>query len=126
MKAHTVLIVDDEEELVLTLIERLGLRGIRAEGSYNGHAALERIEKGGIDVAIIDLKMPGLSGVDLNEAIANRFPDVTVILITGHGVELEDQSTDDLELKEVLLKPFKLPELITTIERVRAERGSAK
>ena len=126
MDAQKVLIVDDEEELVLTLIERLQMRGMLAEGVYNGHAALERIEEGGIDVVVVDLKMPGLSGLDLSEAIARRFPEVAVILITGHGAEQHDEKEHRIENLEVLLKPFKLEDFMAVVERLRETRRSAK
>jgi two-component system OmpR family response regulator len=83
MEALRVLIVDDEQELVGALVERLDLRGIDAEGVGSGAAALELIAKQNFDVVLLDLKMPGMDGLETLQRIKAANPACEVILLTG-------------------------------------------
>ena len=85
MSEIRVLLVDDEEELVATLQERLEIRGMSAEAATSGGRALEMVRERSFDVAVVDLKMPGLDGRKIVEAIRARSPATRVVLITGHG-----------------------------------------
>lgn len=85
MSQYRILLVDDEQELVSTLVERLGFRDIEAEAVTNGHDAVELMNKEHFDVLVADLKMPGLSGQELIRIVKERHPAVKIILITGHG-----------------------------------------
>jgi len=118
MSSIRVLLVDDEEELVVTIQERLEMRGIVTEAVTDGHEALERIQQSAFDVVVVDLKMPGLAGTDVVDVIERRRPKTQVLFITGHGAKPD-------ELKEladrgyrVLLKPFKIERLTAMIREV--------
>jgi len=118
MRAFRVLLVDDEEELVATIQERLEIRGIVAEAVTTGHEALERIQQTAFDVVVVDLKMPGLDGTEIIDVIRVRRPEIRVLLITGHGSghgELEELVDRGYR---VLLKPFKIDRLIEMIREV--------
>ncbi|HPY16526.1 MAG TPA: response regulator, partial [Polyangiaceae bacterium] len=65
MDGMRVLLVDDEEELVETIAERLELRGIVAETVTNGEEALQRVLEKPFDVVLLDVKMPGLGGMEV-------------------------------------------------------------
>jgi len=125
MNACRILLVDDEEELVTTLVERLELRGIQAEAATSGKQALELMEKKDFQVAVIDLKMPGLSGVNVVDAIRNRHPRTKVLLITGHGSEDGSNAEAPQGGYEVLLKPFSLNALVERIHAVMKISESA-
>ena len=84
-----VLLVDDEEELVSALVERLAYRGIEAKFVLNGPEALGLIREEAFDVVVLDLKLPGMSGVEVHDTITREHPDLPVILITGHGAPPE-------------------------------------
>jgi DNA-binding NtrC family response regulator len=115
MSAVRVLLVDDEEELVATIQERLEMRGIVAEAVTTGHDALERIQGTQFDVVVVDLKMPGLTGMDIADVIRRRQPKTRVLLITGHGSghgELDQLASRGYP---ILLKPFKIDRLIAMI-----------
>jgi len=107
-----VLFVDDEDELVSAVVERLGLRGIRAVGATSGVEALERMDAEGFDVVVLDVKMPGLGGLDVVRHINRRHPGMKVVLMTGHG-SVEDSETGlSLGAVAYLQKPVDLDTLI--------------
>ncbi len=80
-----VLLVDDEEELISTLSQRLTFRKINADWTTIGEDALQRVKNTDYDIAILDIKMPGINGIDLGEKIRKIRPDIKIIFITGHG-----------------------------------------
>lgn len=85
MDNFCVLLVDDEEELVSTLAERLDYRGISADYATDGDMALEKLQKSTYDIILIDLKLPGLSGEELLRIIHQSYPNLPALMITGHG-----------------------------------------
>ena len=92
MSEINVLCVDDEEELVSAWVERLSMRGIDAEGVSNGLDAIQRVKEKKIDVVVLDIKMPGISGFELMKRIKAEKPNLPIILITGHqSIEEEDK-----------------------------------
>lgn len=80
-----ILLVDDEEELVSALAERLQLRGLAADWTTSGEQALELARNQAYDVAVIDLKMPGMGGIELKKKLAAAFPALRFIFMSGHG-----------------------------------------
>jgi DNA-binding NtrC family response regulator len=120
-----LLFVDDEEELVSTVVERLELRGIDAEGVTSGDEALHRLRDGAFQVVIIDVKMPGIGGIEVLRTINRRNPDVKVILMTGHGSAEDSEIGRRLGAVAYLQKPVDLEDLLATIEKATAsdERG---
>jgi len=80
-----ILLVDDEEELVSTLAERLALREIAADWAITGEAALKMAEAQSYDLAILDIKIPRISGVDLKKLLQAKCPHMKFIFMTGHG-----------------------------------------
>lgn len=107
-----VLFVDDEEELVSAVIERLALRGIEATGCLSGREALDRLAAERFDVVVLDVKMPGLGGLDVVRTINEKYPGLKVVLMTGHS-SVEDAEVG-LELGAVayLQKPVDLDALL--------------
>jgi DNA-binding NtrC family response regulator len=116
-----VLIIDDEEELVTTLLERLQMRGLPAEGVLNGKDGLRRLTEGGFDVVVLDLMIPGFSGQQVLQAIREKFPAVRVLLITGHGADPESEAQLPPGAWDILLKPFRIE---TMIEKIAELRGN--
>jgi len=82
-----VLLVDDESELVSALAERLSFRGIEADWSSKCYDALTQMERKKYDLAVLDMKMPKMNGIELKKKMQEKFPDMKFIFMTGHGSE---------------------------------------
>lgn len=112
MSRLRVLLVDDEEELVTSLEERLAIRGIEARAATNGREALDLMARLPFDVVVVDLKMPGLGGEEVVDAVHRTHPDVKVIMVTGHGSDPAASRRAADRQVQVLLKPFSLEALL--------------
>jgi DNA-binding NtrC family response regulator len=106
-----ILIVDDEEELVHALMERLQLRGMDAHGAVTGKEALERIGSETFDVVLLDVKMPGLGGMKVIKEIKNQRPGLQVIMLTGHSSAQDAEKGMRLGAFEYLQKPVNIDDL---------------
>ncbi|MCU0727206.1 MAG: response regulator [Planctomycetes bacterium] len=113
-----LLIVDDEEELVSALVERLIFRGYAVEGAADGRQALARVKERPFDVVVADLKMPRLGGIELMRTLRRDFPHLRVILITGHGRPDEQVAALADMADGLLLKPFAIEALVAKVEEV--------
>jgi DNA-binding response OmpR family regulator len=111
-----VLLVDDEEELVVTLAERLSLREIDADWAVSGEDALHMAAEKHYDLAVLDMKMPKMSGLQLKAELEKRYPEMHFIFLTGHGSE-EDFEAGASEAGEgyYLIKPVNIQELVAKI-----------
>ena len=112
MSEYRVLLVDDEEELVSTLVERLSYRGFVSEYATNGAAALKMLREQHFDVVVIDLKLPGMSGEQLVHTIGMAYPNLPVLMVTGHGSGDSGPGEKPAGVHELLLKPLDISELV--------------
>jgi DNA-binding response OmpR family regulator len=112
-----VLLVDDEEELVTALAERLSFRGIDADWSTSGARALELADAQTYDVAVLDVKMPNINGLELKKKLEKKRPEMKYIFLTGHGSE-EDFRVGSAEGSQYLVKPLDIEVLIATMRQV--------
>lgn len=117
-----LLLVDDEERFTQTLSKRLDERGIDVATASSGSEALKLIEDNVYDVAVVDVKMPGMDGVETLREIKKVSSLTEVILLTGHASV--DSAIDGMRLGafEFLLKPCEIEELIAKIEEAYAKR----
>ena len=120
-----VLLVDDEEELVSALAERLELRGIEAEWFTTGTQALQKVDSECFDLAVLDMKMPKVSGLELREQLKTKCPDMRFIFLTGYGSEKDFESaTQKVNEANYLVKPVDINILIERMQNLLAdERG---
>lgn len=120
-----VLLIDDEEELVSTLAERLSLRGIDADWATTGEEALRRIQKIPYDIAVVDVKMPRIGGIELRRKMARQCPGMKFIFMTGHGSEENFlEGTREAGAAYYLLKPVDIEELTGKLNEVLRKQGA--
>lgn len=116
-KSEKIIIIDDEAEVVASLVELLKVKGFDVEGEINSQKMLERIDNEFFDIIVTDFKMPKVSGLDIAEKVKQNGIDSDVIIITGYGtMDIAIQSLKN-GVYDFLLKPFKYEELVHTIER---------
>ena len=120
MEGLKILIVDDEEDFVSTLAERLVLRGFQVEVAMRGMDALRYVREDDFNVLILDVKMPGIGGLDLMAQIKQKHPDLPIVLLTGYGSEAEAQRGMAEGALEYLMKPIDVDELT---EKIRDAAG---
>ena len=112
-----VLLVDDEVDFVTTLSSRLALRGIGADVVHDGQQALDYVEKQEPDVMVLDLNMPGLQGMDVLRRLSNTNPNIQVLILTGHGMNQEEEEARRLKAFDYLRKPM---DINTLADRIRS------
>ena len=116
-----IILVDDEKELVSTLAERLGFRGIDADWACNSEDALKYIEsnKNKYDLAVLDVKMPKIGGLELKKLIQKRCPNMKFIFLTGHGSEDDFKAgAAETGVEYYLIKPVKIDALINKMKSI--------
>ncbi|MDX2448113.1 MAG: response regulator [Desulfobacterales bacterium] len=121
-----VIIVDDEKEFAKALSDRLHLRDIDVSISYDGADALKRIQEHPAEVMILDLKMPGIDGVEVLRQVKKSSPETEVIIITGHGSDADRQTCLDLGAFAFLQKPLDIEELETIINAANSKVQGAE
>jgi DNA-binding response OmpR family regulator len=118
-----IMVVDDEEIVRNSLEEILRLEGYDVQAVENGELALNALQREHYDLILLDLKMPGLDGIDTLKAITRIAPETKVILLTGHG-SLES-AIDALRVgaHDYLLKPASSSEILSSVARGLAKRA---
>ncbi len=114
-----VLLVDDEQKFAIMLAKRLALRGIDVDYVFNGEDAIVEAENKKYDVAILDVKMPGIGGIELKRKLSRLAPEMKIIFLTGHGSET-DFETGSAEAAYYLTKPLTIEKLIEILNAVTA------
>lgn len=122
MKDIKVLLVDDEEAFVNTLAQRLKMRDLKVETAYNGEQALSYVKEKEPDVMVLDLKMPGLHGMDVLRKIRKAYPNIQVIVLTGHGTEKDEIEAKKLGGFDFLKKPADIETLVGKIRVAYKEK----
>ena len=117
MKKMKILLVDDEKEFVETLSERMEMRDLASDIALNGEEALQMVEDDAPDVMVLDLKMPGIDGMEVLRKVKKAYPDVQVIMLTGHGSEKDEEEARRLGAFEYLQKPTGVDKIVQTIKR---------
>ncbi len=117
MKKMKILLVDDEKEFVETLSERMAMRDLASDIALNGEEALQMVEDDAPDVMVLDLKMPGIDGMEVLRKVKKAYPDVQVIMLTGHGSEKDEAEARRLGAFEYLQKPTGVDKIVQTIKR---------
>jgi len=117
MSQYKVLVVDDEEDFLETIVNRFNKRGITAKGANSGKTALDLLQKESFDIVILDVKMPEMDGIQVLKKIKLKWPDVEVIMLTGHAsVELGIEGME-YGAYDYVMKPTKLDILISKMNK---------
>jgi ActR/RegA family two-component response regulator/anti-sigma regulatory factor (Ser/Thr protein kinase) len=119
-----VLLVDDELELVDALSRRLVRRGVTVYAATDPGAALAILDAHPIDVAILDVRLRGASGLDLLREIKRRQPEVEAILLSGNQTIATAIEGIKLGASDYLLKPCDIPDLLGRIGRAKARKAA--
>ncbi len=112
-----VLLVDDERKFATMLAKRLVLRGIDIDYVFTGEDAVLKAETQRYDVAILDVKMPGIGGIELERKFKKLDPGMKIIFLTGHGSQT-DFEAGSAEATCYLAKPIQIDELITILREI--------
>jgi two-component system, OmpR family, response regulator CpxR len=121
-----VLLVDDEREFVQTLSERLLMRDMGSAVAYDGESALNMIAEDEPEVMILDLKMPGIDGIEVLRRVKESRPEIEVIILTGHGSEADRETCMKLGAYAYLQKPVDIEVLSDTLKRANEKVQQAK
>ena len=116
-----VLLVDDEDEMVTALAERLSLRGIAADWVTCGEDAITRVTEKKYDVVVLDVKMPGMGGLETMERVQKIQPEAKVIFLTGHGSVSDFDSCIEAGACFYLMKPTNIEVLIEKMNEAMKE-----
>jgi CheY-like chemotaxis protein len=121
-----VLFVDDERDFVQTVSQRLISRDVGTYGVYDGKEALELIAEDQPEVMVLDLKMPGLHGVEVLRKTKELAPEIEVIILTGHGTTKDMDECMQLGAFAYMNKPVNIEELSATIKAANDKVHSQK
>ncbi len=117
-----VLVVDDEKDFVEMLSLRLKEMGEQVDAVYNGQDCLNKLEGSEVDVVILDIKMPGMDGIETLKEIKKRSPMVEVIMLTGHGSAESAVEGMKLGAFDYLLKPADIDSLTEKVNGARKRK----
>lgn len=112
MKKFRVLVVDDEAEFLDMTVKRLQKRGLECEGVPSGEDAVARIQAKSFDVVLLDVKMPGMDGIETLREIKRLKPLVEVVMLTGHASVQSGIEGMRLGAFDYLMKPMELDALV--------------
>jgi DNA-binding NtrC family response regulator len=125
MSLANILLVDDEVPFVETMTKRLKKRGFDILSAHTGQDALDQLSRHrGIEVVILDVKMPGMDGVQTLEEIKRRFPIAEVIMLTGHATVESAIEGMKLGAFDYLMKPCDMDQLVSKVEAAAQRRRS--
>jgi DNA-binding response OmpR family regulator len=119
-KSLKILLVDDEEDLTATLVERLDIRGFKAVAVQTGEEALEQIRDNNFDVVVLDIKLKGEDGVDVMKRIKQIKVDLPVILLTGHMSKEASEEGLEAGAIDYIIKPIDIEDLILKLREAVA------
>ena len=116
MDGFNVLLVDDESEFLDTLVKRIKKRSVNAYGVASGEEALAFLNQQPMDVVVLDVRMPGMDGIQALREIKQRYPLIEVIMLTGHAsleVAIEGM---ELGAFDYMMKPIEIDELLYKLQ----------
>jgi len=123
---YRVLIVEDEALIRWSLRERLLAEGIEVIEAGDAATALDQISDNGISGALLDLRLPDMSGLEVLKAFRVRHPDCPVWIMTAYGTPAAEELAEKLRVREFVNKPFDLNELVQKVVSALAEHDESE
>lgn len=123
MEGFRVLVVDDETDFLETIVKRLRKRKVDAVGLTSGVEALKYLEKEHFDVVILDVRMPGLDGIETLKEMKKKRPLMEVIMLTGHASVESGMQGMQLGAFDYVIKPADFDELMEKIRQARERKS---
>jgi len=121
MKAD-ILLVDDEEQFLKVLSQRMEGRGMKVDTSTSGEEALSKVQGKEFDAIILDLAMPGMGGMETLKRIRSENPDVQIIMLTGHGSVEKGVEAMKEGAVDFLEKPADLNKIMEKVAEAKQKR----
>ncbi|MBW2737677.1 MAG: response regulator [Deltaproteobacteria bacterium] len=112
MEEIRMLLVDDEDDFRTTLANRLKLRKIDVTDAASGNEAIELVRQKSFDVAVIDVKMPGIDGIETLKQIKQLQPAIEIVMLTGHASIESGMEAMKLGAYDYVMKPCDIDELL--------------
>ncbi len=122
MESFHVLFVDDEVDFLDTVVKRIQKRNVNALGAKNGEEALALLKQSPVDVVVLDVRMPGMDGIEVLKEIKRNYPLIEVIMLTGHAsleVAIEGM---ELGAFDYLMKPVEIDDLLYKLQDANKRR----
>ncbi len=122
MEGFNVLLVDDEGGFLDTLVKRIQKRNVNAKGVKSGEEALAFLERNPVDVVVLDVRMPGMDGIETLRVLKRQHPLTEVIMLTGHAsleVAIEGM---ELGAFDYLMKPVEIDDLLYKLQDANKRR----
>ncbi|HIC90970.1 MAG TPA: response regulator [Syntrophaceae bacterium] len=119
-KGKAILIVDDDPHFCWTMGNILKEQDFKIQAALSSEEAVEKITKDGVDIVLLDMKLNGLTGLDVLKLMRKAEPNIQVILITGYYQEMAEAIKDALDIKAYtcLYKPLDMDKLFRTLEEI--------
>ena len=114
-----ILLVDDEEDFITALGQRLEARNLKVMAATTGERAIEIVDSQDVDVIILDLAMPGMDGLEVLRRIKKAHPEAEIIMLTGHATISTSVEAMKLGAEDFLEKPVDMKELLDKIQEAR-------
>lgn len=118
MKGKTVLIVDDEKNILLTMSQSLEALQLETDTAANGEEALAKLEEKDFVLILLDIRMPGMDGMEVLRRVREIRPDIRIIIITAHGTVESAVEAMKLGAVDFIQKPFSPEEIRELVSRV--------
>jgi len=118
-----LILIDDEVGFTTVMAKRLARRGLDVTSAYSGTEAIKAMRKAEFDVAVLDLKMEDMDGIEVLKIFKKMDPDMPVIMLTGHGSEKSAGEGMEYGAYDYLFKPYEFDELL---EKIHAAVSSRK
>lgn len=121
MQEYKILVVDDEKDFLDGLKERLELRDVKPSTAASGKEAIEKLKEEEPEVMVLDLKMPGMDGMEVLKTVKKAYPTTQVIILTGHGTEEAKAKAEKLGAYAYMEKPVEMDALVETLNRAHTK-----